>query len=257
MLSLVEEMDPFIDLSLHKAVLFDLDGVVVKTTAIHAATIKCVLDDFLKIHANRNGLPFASFDSVADYLKYMDGRVGYEAFANFLKSRQITLPLGSPEDSEEAETLFGFANKKNRLFLESIRKKEVETYPATLTLIRRLRSLGIKTALASSSKNGRNIIEKIDAAALFDVVLDGNDVIKQGLQGKPAPDIFLKASFLLNIAPSMSVVIEDSLSGVEAGKKGGYALVVGVDRSGQRSALLKRGATIVISGLEELHIKEP
>ena len=113
---------------------------------------------------------------------------------------------------------------------------------------------GVKTAVVTSSRNGREVLRASDIAELFDARVDGLDAEAFGLPGKPAPDTFLKAADLLGVPAGRAVVIEDAISGVEAGCRGGFGLVVGVDRGGNRDALTAHGADLVVGDLGELEV---
>lgn len=235
------------DVTAFHAVIFDLDGVIVNTAPLHSQTIKEVLDPLLLKHGKE---PFNPED---DYIKYMDGRSGHDAIGNFLQSREITLPLGNKNDTN-SDTLFGLAHLKTLRFQATVEEHGVEIYASSIALLMRLKGAGLKTALASSSKSGKWIIEKIGASEMFEVLVDGKDALKEGLKGKPSPDIFLKAASLLSEQPSKCVIIEDSLPGVEAGKKGGFALVIGINRSNQSEEFKRKGSDIVVKDLSEILI---
>jgi len=88
--------------------------------------------------------------------------------------------------------------------------------------------------------------------AFFDIQVDGNTILAEHLLGKPAPDTFLMAAKLLNVEPARAVVIEDALSGVEAGSAGGFGLVIGVARKGNAEELRRHGAHLIVNDLGEL-----
>ncbi len=238
----------------HHAVIFDLDGVITKTASVHAKAWKEMFDDFLKKWAEEKGEPFVPFDENIDYLEYVDGKPRYEGIQSFLTSRGIELPMGTLDDSPESMTVYGLGNKKNQMFVNVLREDGVEVYETTIALIQEIRSLGIKTALISSSKNCRSIIERVGAADLFDARIDGVDALERKIKGKPAPDVFLQAAKDLGVAPEHAVVIEDAISGVQAGREGGFAEVIGVDRSDQAEALLENGADVVVKDLGEVEV---
>ncbi|NGX43441.1 MAG: putative glycosyl hydrolase [Chlamydiae bacterium] len=240
----------------HHAVIFDLDGVITKTASVHATAWKRLFDEFLKNHADTEGHPFEPFDPEADYLKYVDGKPRYEGIESFLKSREIEIPLGDPDDPPEQQTICGMGNKKNKMFVEELERSGVEVFPSSIELIKQLRKRGIKTALISSSKNCTPIINKVGAAHLFDAKIDGIDTAKMNIKGKPAPDIFLKAAEQLGVEPQHAVVVEDAISGVQAGRSGNFTLVIGVDRADQSDALLANGADVVVKDLEEVSIHD-
>ena len=234
------------------AVLFDLDGVVTRTAGLHASAWKALFDDFLRQRAVERGEPFQPFDAMADYLKYVDGKPRYEGVRSFLAARGIALLEGEPGDGPDAATVHGLGARKDALFMERLRRDGVEVFASTIELIRALRERGVKIAVVTSSRNGRELLRTAAIEDLFDVRLDGLDAAALGLAGKPDPDPFLKAAELLGVAPGRALVVEDAVSGVEAGCRGGFALVVGVDRGGNREALAAHGADLVVADLGEL-----
>lgn len=238
----------------HHAVIFDLDGVITKTATLHAIAWKQLFDEFLMTRAEKEDHPYEPFDQENDYLKYVDGKPRYEGIISFLKSRKIEIPMGYPDDPPEKQTICGMGNKKNLMFLEELKRSGVEVYYSTIELIKQLRKRGIKTALISSSKNCTTIINQVGAADLFDAKIDGIDSDKLHIKGKPAPDIFLRAAEQLGVEPQHAVVVEDAISGVEAGRRGGFAEVIGVDRANQSEELLLHGAHVVVKDLEEVSV---
>ena len=236
------------------AVIFDLDGVVTDTASLHARAWKQMFDRYLQERNRREGTAQAPFDDEGDYRRHVDGKPRYDGVAGFLKSRGIELDWGDPSDSPEKETVCGLGNRKNRIFQGLLSSGEVRRYDATVALIRRLRLEGVKTAIVSSSKNCRQILETAGIADLFDGRVDGIDSEEQSLKGKPAPDIFLQAAEQLSADPKNAVVVEDAQAGVEAGKKGGFGCVIGVDRTGHAQALRDKGADVVVSDLAEVTV---
>ena len=237
------------------AAIFDLDGVVTRTARVHAAAWKRLFDEYLHRRAARTGEPFRAFDIERDYRPYVGGKPRYDGVASFLESRSIALPRGDPSDPPDRETVCGLGNQKDQYFHEILQKEGVEVFDSTVALIRRLRNRRIRTALVSSSRNARAVVESAGLANLFDVLIDGNDVSRLGLRGKPEPDLFLEAAEDLGAQPDRAIVFEDALSGVQAGRAGAFGLVVGVDRAGQAAELKKNGADIVVSDLADLHIR--
>lgn len=233
------------------AVLFDLDGVITSTAEQHYAAWKQMFDGFLRRRAERLGEAFEPFDR-ADYNRYVDGVPRYDGVRNFLAARGIKLEEGGPGDPAAAETVHGLGNRKNDLVNEIIREQGVEPYEGSLALLHRLRQQGAKTAIVTSSRNCSTVLGAAGITDLFDAGVDGEIAAELGLRGKPAPDTFLAAAQRLSVSPQRAVVIEDALSGVEAGRKGGFGLVIGVDRVGQAQALRDRGADVVVSDLAEL-----
>jgi trehalose 6-phosphate phosphatase len=238
-----------------KAVLFDLDGVVTRTAAIHARAWQRLFDESL---AGLDGDPerLRPFRLPDDYLAYVDGKPRYEGIRSFLRSRGIDLPWGDPQDPPDARTICGLGNRKNRYFREALAEQGVEVFPTTIVLIRALRAHGIKTACVSSSKNCRPVLERAGIIDLFDVIFDGRDLEAEHLAGKPCPDAFLRTAERLTVAPDEAAVVEDAVSGIEAGRAGAFRLMIGLDRGGGREALQGAGADVVVTDLAELDAAE-
>lgn len=225
------------------AVLFDLDGVLTRTARVHAAAWKRVFDEFLQRRSAETGELFVEFDIHGDYRRYVDGKPRLDGVVDFLKSRQIELP---PEASQ------AIGSRKDDYFLEQLERQGVELYDAAVDLVRALRARKIKTAVVSSSNNCKAVLERAGIAELFDARVDGVDLMKFGIPGKPAPDAFLEAARRLGVEPSRAAVVEDALAGVAAGRAGGFGSVIGVDRSGQSLALREAGADVVVMSLAQV-----
>jgi beta-phosphoglucomutase family hydrolase len=239
-----------------RACLFDMDGVVTQTAIVHAAAWKEMFDEFLSARAKSTGTEFVPFDAHAEYDAYVDGKPREDGTRSFLESRGIELPEGTPEDPPGTPTVYGLSNRKNELVLAKLAQGGVQVYEGTVTYIRSVREKGIATAIVSSSANTRQILDSAGLAGLFDVRVDGLIAKERGLRGKPAPDTFLAAAEELHLTAAQAAVFEDALAGVEAGRAGHFALVVGVDRVGQADALAAHGADIVVKDLAELLDKD-
>jgi beta-phosphoglucomutase family hydrolase len=236
----------------YDAVLFDLDGVITDTASIHGACWKEMFDEYLRKRANERGDAFQPFDPVTDYQLHVDGKPRFDGVRDFLRSRGIELPEGSFHDSPQADTVGGLGNRKNQLVTRAIEQGGVEAYPGSVRFIDQLRSRGFKIAVVSSSENCEAVLKAAKVEALFEVRVDGAMVEAQHLAGKPAPDTFLIAAKLLAVEPMRAVVVEDALSGVQAGLAGGFGLVVGVARRGNVDELRRHGAHVVVNDLAEL-----
>lgn len=235
-----------------KAVIFDLDGVITQTALVHSAAWKKMFDEFLLSWSKRNGIEFQEFEHHRDYLSYIDGKPRYQGVESFLKSRNIELPFGVPTDPPEMETICGLGNRKNQVFNEVLEKEGVKVYQTTIDLIYELRKNGIHTAVASSSKNCKAVLERAGILNLFETVVDGNVSAELGLEGKPAPDIFITACKNIDVSPYKAVVVEDAVSGIEAGKNGNFGFVLGVARENNNHELLIHGADRVVTDIGEL-----
>jgi beta-phosphoglucomutase family hydrolase len=234
------------------AVLFDLDGVLTSTAQIHSRCWKTMFDEFFRQRAAEGKEPFRPFDIETDYKLYVDGKLRYEGVRSFLASRNLALPEGAPDDLPTADTVCGLGNRKDELVHQAIGRGEVEAYPGSVALVRRLREQGIRTAVVSSSNNCEQVLRVTGILDLFEARVDGLVASQLHLPGKPAPDTFLKAAQMLGVRPARAAVVEDALAGVEAGRAGGFGLVVGVDRGGSGDALRSHGADVVVTDLGEL-----
>lgn len=232
------------------AIIFDLDGVITKTAEVHSNAWKKMFDSYLKQRAEDENTVFNEFTS-EDYLTYVDGKPRYNGVKSFLDSRNIELPFGSPEDSTENITVCGLGNRKNKAFNEVLKKDAVEVFPSTVKLMERLKSEGIRLGVASSSKNCEAVLEAAGLSHLVETRVDGVVSADTGLNGKPAPDIFLTAAKNLGCDYSRSVVVEDAASGVAAGKNGNFGLVLGLARENNEDALYENGADVVVKDIEE------
>lgn len=238
------------------AVIFDMDGVVTRTAELHAAAWKTLFDDVLRKHAARTGASFRPFDVHTDYLKYVDGRPRLEGVRSFLAGRALEVAEGKPSDLHEFETMHGLAARKDALFAQALQRDGVQVYPSTIALIQALRAQAIRTGVVTSSRHGREILQIAAIEMLFDSRLDGVDLETRGLNGKPDPDAFLECARELGAPPMRSVLIEDAIAGVQAARRGGFGLIVGVDRGGNRTALTAHGADIVVGDLAELTVAD-
>jgi beta-phosphoglucomutase family hydrolase len=236
----------------YDAVLLDLDGVITDTASIHATCWKQMFDEYLQNRATQRGEKFRPFDVAADYRLYVDGKPRFDGVRDFLTSRDIRLPEGNLDDPPQAETVCGLGNRKNDLVNKIIEEVGVEPYAGSVKLLHQLRDKGFKIAVVTSSQNCTAVLKSANLDDLFEVQVDGNTIHAQHLAGKPAPDTFLMAAKLLGVEPRRAIVIEDAISGVEAGSAGNFGLVIGVARKGNAEELRRHGAQIVVNDLSEL-----
>jgi beta-phosphoglucomutase family hydrolase len=234
------------------ACLFDLDGVLTQTAKVHAAAWKEMFDDYLRERAARTGEKFVAFDAIGEYDEHVDGKPRYEGVRSVLQSRGIDLPQGEPSDAVGAETIDGLGNRKNAIVLRMIRDQGVQAFEGSVRYVRAAREAGLHRAVVSSSTNCRDVLVAAGIEDLFEQRIDGVVAERERLKGKPAPDTFLAGARAVGVPPAQAAVFEDALAGVAAGRAGGFACVVGVDRAGQADALREHGADIVVAGLAEL-----
>lgn len=241
-----------LDVHAFPAFAVDLDGVVTKTATVHAAAWKQLFDNLLERRAA--GGTWLPFDVDRDYRAYVDGKPRRDGLRSFLAARGITVPDGSPSDPPDAETIHGLAKRKNRYVLDRLRDQGVETHADALALLRRARSIGVRLAVVTASENCGAVLAAAHVTDLFDERVDGTDLARLRLRGKPAPDSFLEAARRLDAEPCRVIVIEDAIAGVQAGRAGGFGLVIGVDRAGHGDALRRGGADLVVSSLDEIDL---
>ena len=235
-----------------QACLFDLDGVLTKTAAVHAAAWKQMFDEFLKKRADASGDKFVPFDIHGDYDEYVDGKPREDGVRDFLASRDIHLPDGSPDDPPSADTVYGLGNRKNKLLLAKIDSDGVEVYEGSVRYLEAAQRAGLRRAVVSSSANTEQVLRVTGLEHFFELRVDGVTIAQRHLRGKPAPDTYLDAAKQLGVEPARAAVFEDALSGVTAGHAGHFGAVIGVDRVGQAAALASHGASRVVEDLDEL-----
>jgi beta-phosphoglucomutase family hydrolase len=234
--------------STYGAVLFDLDGVLTPTADLHKQAWTAMFEEFLEEHVGSDHDPFTD----ADYLAYVDGRPRFDGVRTFLESRGIQLPEGNHDEPPGTGSISALGNRKNAMFQDLLHTQGIEPYPGSVRLLDHLENLGIPAAVVSSSRNAREVLSAARLADRLPVVADGVLAAERDIPGKPAPDLFLAAAEMLGQPPESAVVVEDAVSGVAAGRAGGFGLVVGVDRGAGRDALREHGANLVVDDLGEL-----
>ena len=237
------------------AVIFDLDGVITKTALVHAQAWKSVFDQYLRLREKRNNESFREFTHEVDYLAYVDGKPRYQGVNSFLESRGIQIPFGEPSDPPDKETVCGVGNRKNTIFLETLKTQGVEVYSSTIQFIKELKQAGVLIGVISSSKNCRYVLQSAGIEDLFQTRVDGEVSVQLGLKGKPEADIFLTAANNLGVTAKKAVAVEDAISGVQAGRNGGFALVIGLARKDNQLALLQNGADVAMADLSEINLE--
>lgn len=233
------------------ACLFDLDGVLTQTASVHRAAWQETFDECLRRWEPETE-PLAPFDPIADYNNHVDGRPRADGVREFLGSRGITLPDGTPDDPPERDTVYGVGNRKNGILLRRIRQDGVLVFEGAVAYLRAVRAAGLRTAVVSASENTREVLAVTGLTDLFEVVVDGVIAKTEKLPGKPQPDTFLAGSARLGVPAGQSAVFEDAVAGVAAGRAGGFGYVVGVDRVGHAEDLLRCGADVVVGDPVEL-----
>ena len=235
-----------------EAFILDMDGVVTRTATLHARAWKRMFDEFLEGVDGEGEYDLTPFDEVEDYLRYVDGKPRYRGAEDFLLSRGIELPAGSPEDPPGTDTVHALGNAKNLYFHELLEESGAESIGPTLTFIGKMRKRGKRFAVISSSRNATEILESAGVEELFDVVLGGKRADRLELPGKPEPDIFIEAAERLGVDARRAAVVEDSRAGIKAAVSGGFGLVIGLGSGKQAEELSEMGADIVVASLDRL-----
>ncbi|MFZ7087275.1 HAD family hydrolase [Curtobacterium sp. RRHDQ10] len=233
-----------------RALLFDLDGVLTPTALVHERAWSRLFTPFL---ADRGLAPYTD----DDYFRYIDGKPRYDGVRSLLESRGVTLPEGTPDDPPDDQTVCGLGNRKNAAFTAELTENGVAPYPGSLTFLLAAIDAGVEVAVVSSSANARAVLSAAGIVDRFDVIVDGAVARAERLPGKPAPDTYVDAATRLGLTPLECVVVEDAISGVQAGRNGAFGLVVGVDRGVGAATLIENGADVVVDDLDELTASLP
>ncbi len=234
------------------ACLFDLDGVLTDTASVHTKAWKVMFDAFLSHRAETTGEPFVPFDPDKDYREYVDGKKREDGVRSFLASRNIELPDGDPDDPPGTDTIYGLGNRKNDAFQKTLHDDGVKVFDGSRRYLEAAQAAGLSIAVVSSSANTGEVLQVTGLDRFVQQRVDGVTLREEHIAGKPAPDSFLRAAELLNVAPAAAAVFEDALSGVEAGHAGNFGYVIGVDRVGQADELRSHGADVVVTDLGDL-----
>jgi HAD superfamily hydrolase (TIGR01509 family) len=234
------------------ACVFNLDGVVVASAALHAAAWGETLGGFLETRGERTGGRFAPFDPRADYRRRFHGKPRLDGIRDFLASRGIALPEGSAADPPDAETVNGLANRKKLALLHRLDQEGVRAFEGSRRYLEAARDAGVGRVGISASANTGRIIESAGLGRLIEASVDGNVIRAQHLRPRPAPDILLAACDAAGVAPEQTAVFETSAAGIEAAKSSGVPLIVGVAIETASKPLLTAGADLVVTSLAEL-----
>ena len=239
-----------------KGVVFDLDGVITRTARVHAQAWETAFNEFLKHRADEKNVPFEPFDRTNDYQNYVDGKPRFEGVLSFLKSRNIRLPAGDPEDPPGLDSICAVGNRKNQLYQDILRSEGPEVFETSVALIKELKEQGVCVGVATSSRNCRLVLQLAGLEDVFDTLVDGVVAAEDELKGKPEPDIFVTAARNMGANPGECVVVEDAISGVQAGRAGNFGMTLGIARNVRGEMLLRFGADKVVSDLGEITVDD-
>jgi beta-phosphoglucomutase family hydrolase len=227
--------------------LFDLDGVLTDTASVHRAAWGAAFDPVLAAHHQR------TFND-EDYEQYVDGKPRLDGVRDFIKSRSIDLPEGGDDDGPDKESVHGIAARKNDDVQRRIQRDGVRVFEGSRRYVEAALQAGLRRVVVSSSANTVDVLKVTGLDVFFEGEIDGNTITQNHLLGKPAPDSFLAGAKLVGVDPSEAAVFEDATAGVEAGRRGGFGFVIGVNRHDDEHArdLIRHGADIVVNDLAEL-----
>lgn len=227
--------------------LFDLDGVLTDTAAVHRAAWKDTFDPVLAAHGQQ---PF----SEQDYNDYVDGKPRMDGVRDFFASRNIHLDEGTPDDPAGKETVRGIAKRKNNEVLHRIEHDGVRVYDGSRRYLQAAVDAGLRRVVVSSSANTAQVLRVTQLDQFIEHRVDGVTIDREHLAGKPAPDSFLAGAKAVGVGPEQAVVFEDATSGVQAGRSGRFGYVVGVNRldDAHGTALTQHGADVVVRDLADL-----
>jgi HAD superfamily hydrolase (TIGR01509 family) len=237
------------------ACLFDLDGLLAGSAAIHAAAWAETFDEFLFRRAERSGerfAPYRPFDPSTEYLQHLHGRPRIAGVHAFLASRGIRLSEGQPDDPPGAETVYGLGNRKNLALMRRLDHEGIAAFTDAHAYLEALREAGLRCAVVSASANTETMLRRAGLEALIDTRIDGNAITSGRLRPLPTPDTLLAACRKLGTPPARTVLFETTLAGIEAGRTAGFLLVVAVERAGQPELYHAHGANLVVSDLGAL-----
>lgn len=226
------------------AVIFGVDGVVIDSARTSAGAWKTVFDPFLRTYAATHETAFVPFDVRTDFLRYTHGKPRLAGARDFLASRDICLPY---------DDLRGLMTRHEEFFLGEVHRHGVSPFASTVTLIRESHRHGIRTAAVCTQRHGTEVLRNAGVVGMFDIVLDGLQAPGTRLPFCPDTALFVRAALQLGAEPRHTAVIEESPAALTAAKRGGFGLVVGVDRLGG-GRLREHGADVVVTDLSELHI---
>jgi beta-phosphoglucomutase family hydrolase len=230
-----------------RACLFDLDGVLTDTASVHRRAWAATFDPVLEAHGQQ---PFTE----QDYEDYVDGKPRLDGVRDFLAARGIELPEGDADDPADANTINGLGERKNADVLRRIKDEGVQVFEGSRHYLEAAQAAGLARYVVSSSANTGEVLAVTGLDKLVEGRVDGVTIAEQNMPGKPAPDSFLAGAELAGVSPAQAAVFEDATAGVEAGRRGGFGFVVGVNRHDEAhaGALREHGADVVVTDLADL-----
>jgi HAD superfamily hydrolase (TIGR01509 family) len=234
--------------SLIDAAVFDVDGVLTDTTAVHQEAWIRTFAELRQATAHAAASPAMVFGP-AEYRSLVDGRPRLDGVRAALDALRIDLPDGTPHDPPGFGSAHAIAAWKQRAYRERLSEVGARALPGIVDLLARLRAAAIAIAAVSSSENARAVLEAADLTRRVDTVIDGVDARRHGLAGKPDPAVYLAAAEALHADVTRAALFEDSVAGVQAARRGRFGLVVAIAGADRSEQLRRAGAHVVVPGL--------
>ena len=234
-----------------RACVFDLDGVLTDSGALHAWAWGEVFDDFLLRLTDRLSWPFVPFDQMEDYRAFMDGQPRIPAIRAFLESRGIRIPEGGPSDPAEADTAWGIARRKGAALERDMVAHGTTALAGARRYLEAAARAGLTGSVVSASSNTTQMLRLARLSGLLDLSVDADAIHLHELRTRPAPDVLLFACKQLGVPPDAAVTFTHSPAGVAAGHAAGLT-VVGVANGGDADLLRGFGAELVVPSLTSL-----
>jgi HAD superfamily hydrolase (TIGR01509 family) len=234
-----------------RACVFDVEGVLTDSGAVHAWAWGEVLDDLLLHLAERTGWHFVPFDRDGDYRTYLEGRSRLEGVHAFLESRGLRLPEGRPSDDAGRQTVCGLARRKGEILAAGLRGRRVAATAGARRYLQAAGRAGLGRAVVSASSNARTMLELAGIDRLVDVHVDGEVIRADGLRSRPAPDAVEAACRRLGVEPEAAVALTHTPAGIAAAHAAGLT-VVGVADDEEADVLGGFGADRVVPTLAAL-----
>lgn len=243
-------MSELIDPRSFDAAVFDLDGVITDTASVHLGAWTQLFNGFLDERATAGTASGSEEDLSAfteeDYRRDVDGKPRLDGIRSLLATRGIEV---------DDDTVRELAERKNHAFLQRLDEDGVTVFDSTVRLIHRLHLAGIRTAIFSASRNAGPVLERAGLSELFEARVDGCTADDLDLAGKPDPAVPLEAARRVGAEAARTILVEDARAGVEAGRRGGFGHVIGIDRHGDPEELRRHGADVVVSDLDEVRLE--
>jgi HAD superfamily hydrolase (TIGR01509 family) len=234
------------------ACVFDLEGALTTSAAIHCEAWRLTLDPFLLAYADRLRRRFVSFDPHRDYPDYLSGRPRLAGLRAFLASRAISLREGEPSDRPGTESVYGLSNRKQETLRRLIEQNGVEAFAGSRAYLEVASIVAARRAVVSASTNTALVLQRAGIAELIEEQVDGAAVESESLRPKPAPDMLLAACARLGVDPGQAAAFETTPAGIMAARAAGIRTAIAVARDGHIAPFSACHPDLVVTDLGEM-----